>query len=190
MPSKTISTVNVEQALKAIAHLAKKSKQDIQAALFTSSEAILVPAVKQTLRREKRVFKGALISKISTAILPGRANPTIKFGAVGVKYGRIVEEGSAGRPISAQEFRKLVSYAKNKLGFRTKVPKRRVRRGGKGGKLTKFNFTAEQVAKFLKERIETRGNIAHPYIIPTWNANKHKFTKDFLRRLRKRWGFF
>jgi len=175
-------TLDVSKATKGIDTLIKQHPEAARATLFTSSEAILVPAIKKQIRANKSVFRGQMISRITSAAAPITAgNPAIRVGAIGVKYSMIVERGSKPRTVDSREFKKLIDYAKKKMGFRKSTPKRRVRRGGT---LTRFNVNAEDVARSIKRSIETQGNKAHPFIMPAFNANKNMFVDDFVRRFR------
>lgn len=174
--------LDATKAAKGIDALIAKNPEHARAALYTSSEAILVPAIKKQIRENRSVFRGQLISRITSAAAPPlNGNPSIRVGAIGVKYSLIVERGSKPRKVDGREFKKLIDYARKKMGFRKNVPKRRVRRGGQ---LTKFSVSAEDVARSIKKTIETRGNVAHPYIMPAFNANQTVFVDDFVKRFR------
>lgn len=184
-------TLNIKPWLKGISKLAAAYPELTVRAMYTASEATLIPAIKQRLRDSNNVFRGQLISRISTKASMHLGNPSITFGAHGVNYGMILERGTGPRAVSDKEYRKLVQYARVKLGFRMTVPSRKVRRSKSGsrgasggGRLTRFNVSAPEVADAIKRSIESKGNIAHPFIMPIWRARHKVFISDFTRRLR------
>lgn len=138
-------------------------------AMFTTSHAILVPAIKQRIRSNKSVFRGQLISRIAVRSVVKQENPTIDVGALGVPYAADVE---LGQPPHSADLTKLVEYARKKMGYpKTPREKKKSKRP-----------SADAVAVAIWKTLRKHGSKPHPYIMPTWDAVKGQFAVDFFRR--------
>lgn len=132
-------------------------------ALFTSATKILVRDIRKALRTNKTIFEGGLHKRIGAkATVSSTGLAIVDVGTFGVPYGLAVEEGQP--PGTTQDLNKLIRYARIKLGVDPD--------------------SATKVGLSLKRTIEARGSKPHPFLMPTFEADKLAVYSDFVIRLR------
>jgi len=166
-------TLNKSRVEKAIFKLSLDVPKIVGAAMYTTGFAVLRPYGQQLLRKNKTIYSGALRQKLavrSKVATEAEGLPTIQFGSFGVAYGIYVEEGSKPRSVSRSEFTNLILYMH-----------RTILKGERGDDA---EAQAIALAQAAADTIEREGNKAHPFLMPTWKANKNKFWKGTFKRIR------
>lgn len=153
----SLKVKGIEEINKKFEALSAKSPTVVLQVLFTSAEAILIPAIKKRLRIEDRIFEGQLFSRISARTLSRKKlEPSIKVGTIGVPYGLNIEKGSPPSILSADEIKKVVKWSKLK-------------------------FAGDAI--IILRTLRTIGAKAHPFLLPTFDATKGALIKDFKERV-------
>ena len=130
-------------------------------ALYTATLHILIPAIKENIRKQDAVFEGHLFQRIDArAKVEGRQG-IVEVGAIGVPYGKAIEKGQ--KPGTKQNLAKLIRYARIKLGVSPKL--------------------APFVGLRLKAKIERDGSKAKPFLIPAFKDNRERLARSFAVRL-------
>lgn len=129
----------------------------------TSAIHILIPEIRNTLKRQHNIFTGELHSRMNAKAGTDNHQPFIDVGAIGVPYGLNVEKGA---PPHKPDLGRLQEYVRKKMGIS----------GTQGG----------LVALAISKSIQDKGSKAYPHIMPTWNANAGRFKADFVGRLKAR----
>lgn len=151
-----------DEITDAIKEMIRMAPEKTAKVMFTSAHAVLIPAIKQKIKANSSVFRGDLL-RVAARIKVEEFTPTIEVGSLGVPYGTIVEKGSGPRHITKREKEKIVEYCRKKMKMDLKRAKR--------------------VAGGIVHTLMTVGNKAHPYLVPTWEATKTQYWKDFSDRM-------
>lgn len=159
-------TVGVDLIERRIARLSLEAPTKAARALYTSALAIFVPAMKKRVRDNRSIFRGELFQKITAKAVITAGIPAVDVGAIGVPHGLAVEFGQ--EPGTRQDLRKLIEYARLKMGLPVKK--------------------ASRMGQRLKKSIELRGTKPHPFISPVVTAEALVLTGDFIFRFRKMMG--
>jgi len=169
MASGYVMTVNgLERSKTLLRKWATEAPNAVVQAMATSAQQILVPAIQQAIRDNGSIFRGQLHQRVAVRSSIKGTTASIDVGSLGVPYGRKVEEGTRGRGMEEGELEKLVEYGKKKMGLPTDI--------------------ARRVALAIRRTIESSGNQPHPFLAPTWDAQKDAYVNDVAARLRAR-GF-
>ena len=139
-------------------------------AMFTSALGVVVPAVQQTLRDERRVMDGDLFKSITARVVSSSSKGiTVDIGAIGVPYALDVELGTPATNVEESERKKILRWSQKKMGLTD---------GSRGS-------PARLHAGAVIRTIRGSGRKPHPYIVPTFDLVKDRFVSDFATRLGK-----
>lgn len=139
-------------------------------ALFTSAMSKVVPQIKRKIRANRSIFRGELhqrtTARVGKSLAKGSkvrtaSSVSVNIGSIGVPYGINVEKGS---PPQSASWSKIIEYVRKKMGL--------------------SGDQANSVAAAIIKTIEDVGTIPHPFLIPTWEANKELFFKNFIERMK------
>lgn len=126
--------------------------------LFTSVEWILIPRIRERIKKNESVDTGNLFRNLKARVAVGD-KVAVDVGSIGVGYGLDVEEG---REPHTPDIDKLAGWAKRKLGAKNPIATARV-----------------IAAKIKKVGIEPR-----PYLMVTYERYKTDLKNDFFKRAR------
>ena len=140
---------------KAIATLPKETRNRLR----TSALAVLVPAVKEKVRKNWSIYLGSLEQKMTATAVKDEV--AVDISSFGAKYGLNVELGA---PPHTADLEKLIDYVRKKHGV-----------AGPEGVAW---------ANAIFRKLQDKGSEPHPYLIPTWDATKDAFFMDFVARMR------
>ena len=130
-------------------------------ALYTAALHVLIPEVKNNIKKQRAVFEGHLFQRVDArARIEGR-QPVVYVGTFGVPYALAVEKGQ--KPGTKQDLRKLVRYARVKM------------------KVAPKNAPGAGLA--LKLKIEKVGTKAKPFLIPAFKDTRETLIRSFAVRL-------
>jgi len=159
---------------------AAKMPEATAQAMYTSSQHVLVPAIKRKLRENKSIFRGQLHQRIGTrfrAMLKG-GEVAIDVGALMVPYGLHVEQGwKPGE--ETVDYGKILQYVRKKIFSEGGA----VKHLGKGGK-----ERAESLAWAIYDTLVREGAKFHPFVMPAWDRKRDEWLEDVILRLRTRLG--
>jgi hypothetical protein len=127
----------------------------------TSAMAVIVPAVKAQIKKNRSVFTGELHARMNARSGVERHEPFVDIGAFGVPYGLAVEKGAGPHVANTNRVRE---YVRKKMGFEGPM--------------------ASAVVAQILSTLETEGSKPHPYILPVWNALSGRFFSDFVTRMK------
>jgi len=135
---------------------------EVAQSMRTSGEYVLVPAIRNILRKNHSIFTGELHSRqtVSAGMKDGGKTPYIDVGAAAVNYGLAVEKGTGPHKPNENRIRE---YARKKMGY--------------------SGVMLDQVTAAIMDTIEAVGTVPHPHVMPAFDANKSKFFQDIVRRM-------
>jgi len=133
-------------------------------AMFTSADAVLIPAIRNQIRKNRSVYRGHLHQRISARVTKDGTAPALDVGAIGVPYSEDVELGSGPEGLSSTEKMRIGKYVRQKMGY--------------------TGEEAALVAQAIIETIETEGRKPHPFLLNTWEATKEQYFVDVVARIR------
>lgn len=128
--------------------------------LYTSSEHVLIPAMRKKLIENRSIDTGKLFRSLNTKAIVLRGQGAVEVGTIGVEYGLNIETGSKPH---TPDFRRLLDWVRRKLK-------------PKGNPV----FTTSNISR----TIQKRGTKAKPFIVPTFIANQERLANDFVTRMR------
>lgn len=128
--------------------------------LFTSSEHVLVPAIRRKIKENKSVDTGKLFQGIQSKSLIRKGDGAVEVGSLGVEYGLNVEKGTGPH---TPDFGRLLDWVRRKVKPRGNPVTATIR---------------------ISKTIQKRGVKPRPHIIPAFQTNQKRLANDFVTRMR------
>jgi hypothetical protein len=148
-----------------VKRLQNRAPQLAAKVMRTSAIAVVVPAIRQRIKKQRNVFTGEWHSRMTARAGVENHVPFVDIGAFGVPYGLNLEKGS---PPHTPDFDRVLEWVRKKLKVRPK-----------GNSAIDFVVAARMV-----KSIELHGTKAHAAIGPAWRVNQGRFFADFVKRMR------
>ena len=148
------SKVNIKGLIKDL------GPEKVAQILYTSSEAVLVPAVRALIKKNESVDTGNLFRNIRSKATVSRGDGAVLVGSIGVDYGLNVELGSKPH---TPDFGRLLDWVRRKI---------------------KPSVNPVVVTINISRAIQKRGVAPRPYIIPAFVQTQNRMVNDFVVRMK------